>query len=333
MYLRAENRVLRDRIHERRLRFTDTERRRLDLAGEPVGRAALREIATLASPETVLRWYRELVAKKYASNPRSASTTAPTRVSIEAQVLRMARENPSWGYTRIRGALHNLGIEAGRSTIARILKANGLEPAPERGRVASWQMFLEAHRGAIAAADFFTVEVLTLRALVRHYVCFVIDLTTRCVQVAGITRQPDGLWMDRMAAQLTDAYDGFLQRARVLITDRDPLYTTRFRETLKVAGVNVVRIPPRSPNLNAFAERFVRSIKSECLRHIVPLGERHLRDVVREYVEHTNTERNHQGIRNVIPMPARGAGEAGETPVVRRKRLGGLLSYYQREAA
>ena len=181
VFLRAEKRVLRDRIDERRLRFTDAERRMLALAGGPVGRAVLREIASLASPETVLRWYRGLVAKKYSAPNRNTVTTAPKRVSIEAHVLRVARENPSWGYTRIRGALHNLGIEAGRSTIERILKANGLEPAPERGRVPSWQMFLEAHRGAIAAADFFTVEVLTMRGLVRHYVCFVIDLTIRCV--------------------------------------------------------------------------------------------------------------------------------------------------------
>ena len=129
--------------------------------------------------------------------------------------------------------------------------------------------------------------------------------------------------MHRMAAQLTDAYDGFLLRARVLITDRDPLYTTRFRETLKGTGVNVVRVPPRSPNLNAFAERFVRSIKGECLRHIVPLGEAHLREVVREYVEHYNTERNHQGLGNVIPMPARGAGEAGGSPHPHRTWWGG----------
>ena len=177
------------------------------------------------------------------------------------------------------------------------------------------------------------MEVLTARGLVRHYVFFVIDLATRCVHIAGITRQPDGPWMDRIAAHLTDAFDGFLLGKRALITDRDPLYTTRFRETLKAAGVLVTRIPPRSPNLNAFAERFVRSIKSECLRHIVPLGERHLRATVREYVEHYNTERNHQGIGNVIPLrgPERSAGVDG--PVIRRERLGGLLSYYQREAA
>jgi hypothetical protein len=163
VYLRAENRVLRDRMHERRHRFTDSERRTLALAGEPVGRAALRDLATLASPETVLRGYRDLVAKKYAPTRRNAPSTPPTRSSVEADVLRMARGTPSLGYTRIRGALRTLGIDAGRSTIARILKANGLEPAPERGRVPSWRTFLDAHRGAIAAADFFTVEALTMR--------------------------------------------------------------------------------------------------------------------------------------------------------------------------
>lgn len=333
VYLRAENRVLRDRIVERRLRFTKEERRMLALAGEPVGRAALRVIATLASPETVLGWYRELVARKYSAPKAKGASTCPKRRSVEEQVLRMARDNPSWGYTRIRGALRNKGVDAGRSTIARILKSSALEPALEGARIPSWKTFLEAHRGAIAAADFLTVEVLTMRGLIRHVVFFVIDVTNRCVQVAGITRQPEGAWMDRMAAQLTDANDGFLGGKRVLITDRDPLYTARFRESLEAAGTSVVRIPPRSPNLNAFAERFVRWIKSECLRHIVPRSERHLRETVHEYVEHYNNERNHQGIGNVIPMRPSGVGESRETPVVRRKRLGGLLSYYQREAA
>jgi transposase InsO family protein len=245
----------------------------------------------------------------------------------------MARENPTWGYTRIRGALRNIGLDVGRSTIARILKSNGLDPAPERVRIPSWKTFLEAHRGAVAAADLFTVEVLTMRGLIRHYVFFVIDVTTRCVQVAGITRQPDGPWMARMAAHLTDAYDGILLGKRVLITDRDPLYTARFRGTLEAAGTSIVRIPPRSPHLNAFAERFVRSIKSECLRHIVTLSERHLRETVREYVEHYNTERNHQGIGNVIPLPSPERSASPDAPVIRRKRLGGLLSYYHREAA
>lgn len=332
VYLRAENRLLRERIVERRLRFTNEERRMLALAGEPVGRAALRDIATLASPETLLRWYRELVAQKYSA-PSHKRHASPKRNSIEEHVIRMARENPTWGYTRIRGALRNIGLDVGRSTIARILKSNGLDPAPERVRIPSWKTFLEAHRGAVAAADLFTVEVLTMRGLIRHYVFFVIDVTTRCVQVAGITRQPDGPWMDRMAAKLTDAYDGFLLGKRVLITDRDPLYTARFRATLEAAGTSVVRIPPRSPNLNAFAERFVRSIKSECLRHIVPLSERHLRETVRDYVEHYNTERNHQGIGNVIPLPGPKPAASPDAPVIRRKRLGGLLSYYHREAA
>jgi putative transposase len=236
VYLRAENRVLRDRIVERRLRFTNEERRMLALAGESVGRAALRVIATLASPETVLGWYRELVARKYSAPKANGASTCPKRRSVEEQVLRMAKDNPSWGYTRIRGALRNIGVDAGRSTIARILKRNGLHPALERSRIPSWKTFLEAHRGAIAAADFLTVEVLTMRGLIRHVVFFVIDVTNRCVQVAGITRQPEGAWMDRMAAQLTDANDGFLRGKRVLITDRDPLYTVRFRETLEAAG-------------------------------------------------------------------------------------------------
>jgi transposase InsO family protein len=193
-----------------------------------------------------------------------------------------------------------------------------------------WKTFLRTHWGAIAAADFFSVEVLTRAGLVRYLVFFVIDLKTRRVHVAGMSNDPDGVWMARVARNLTDAANGFLRGARHLIVDRDPLYTAQFKMLLRAADVELVRLPARSPNLNAYAERFVGSIRQECLRHIVRLGDRHLREVVREYVEHYHRERNHQGLDNVIPIPSpqRGTGR-----IRRRERLGGILSYYHREAA
>ena len=189
----------------------------------------------------------------------------------------MARENPSWGYTRLRGALANLGLHLGRSTIQRILKEHGIEPAPTRGRTLSWSTFLKAHWDAIAAADFFGVEVLTRAGLVRYLVFFVIELRIRPVRIAGIGCNPQGDWMVQLARNLTDATSGFLKGARHLIVDRDPLYTAQFERTFAAAGVELIRLPPSSPNLNAYAERFVRSVREECLRHIIPLGERHLR--------------------------------------------------------
>jgi putative transposase len=244
----------------------------------------------------------------------------------------MARENPSWGYTRLRGTLSNLGFDLGRSTIQRVLREHGIEPAPLRGRTMPWKTFLKAHWGAIAAADFFSVEVLTRGGLVRHLVLFVVDLKTRRVHIAGVTCRADGERMAQIARNLTDAAACALAGLRHLIVDRDPLYTAQFRSLLQAAGVRVLRLPARSPNLNAHAERFVRSIKHECLRHIVPLGERHLCSVLREFVEHYHAERNHQGLDNVIPFPSRDSLTA-VGPVARKQRLGGLLNFYVRNAA
>ena len=178
-------------------------------------------MASLATPETILRWYRESVAAKYdGSRARSAAGSRPVRGEKVKQLLTMARENPTWGYTRLRGALRNLGSDLGRSTIQRILKEHGIEPAPLRGRTMPWKTFLKAHWGAIAAADFFSVEVLTRGGLVRYLVLFVIDLKTRRVHVAGITSQANGTWMAQIARNLTDAMAGSLRGYRHLIVDR-----------------------------------------------------------------------------------------------------------------
>lgn len=163
----------------------------------------------------------------------------------------MAKENPSWGYTRIRGALFNLGHDIARNTIKAILKERGIEPAPERGRHTTWHTFIKSHFGAIAGADFFTVEVLRGCGLVRYYVFFVLDIGSRRVHVAGVTHQPCDAWMSQIARNLTDCVDGFLGQTRYLILDRDPLYTKAFRTMLKDSGVSIVRLPARSPNLNS----------------------------------------------------------------------------------
>ena len=213
-----------------------------------------------------------------------------------------------------------------------ILLEHGIEPAPERNRTTSWESFLTAHWGAIAAADFLTVEVLTLGGLVRYHVLVVMDLMTRKVEVAGITSEPTGAWMKQVARNLTDAEDGFLRRMRYLVLDRDPVYTAAFRKMLGVSGVKVLRLPARSPNLNAHVERFVLSIKSECLDKIVPLGEAHLRWAVAQYVLHYHSERPHQGLEGELIAEDGRAGPA-EGEVRCRERVGGMLKFYYREAA
>ena len=196
----------------------------------------------------------------------------------------------------------------------------------------SWETFLKDHWGAIAATDSFSVEVLTRSGLVRYFVLFVIDLKTRRVGIAGILARPNDEWTGQIARDLTDCDEGFLKEARYLIHDRDPLFTRSFRETLKFSGVETVKLPARSPNLNAYAERFVRSIKSECLSQIIPLGERHLRHAVKEYAEHYHVERNHQGLNNrLIEKPHRVINL--DSAVECHERLGGVLNYYERRAA
>ena len=331
-YLLEENRILRQQLGDRRLHLTDDQRRRLAVKGKLLGRRLLEKVAGIVTPDRMLAWYRRLVAKKYDGSGKRGTGRPPTDEDLAALVVRMAGENPGWGYTRLRDALRHLGHELGRSTVKRILLDHGIEPAPERGRKTTWSTFIQAHMTEIAAADFFTVEALTLAGLVRYFVFFVIDLETRTVQIAGITSDPHEAWMKQIARNLTDAETGFLRKIRYLILDRDLLYTSAFRGMLKDAGVEPLRLPARSPNLNAFAERFVLSAKRECLGRIVPLGEAHLRRALTEFVGHYHHERHHQGLsgRLIEADPSAGSREGR---VVCRERLGGLLRFYHREAA
>jgi transposase InsO family protein len=240
----------------------------------------------------------------------------------------LATEN-KWGYLRIAGALKNLGHNVARTTIANVLARHGIEPAPERKT--TWKQFLKQHWDVLAATDFFTVEVWRPLGLVRYHVLFVIELATRRVHIAGIAHDPGGAWMEQVARNLTDAFDGFLLGKRYLICDRDPLFTKRLRGILSAAGVATVRLPPRSPNLNPYAERFVLSIKSECLDHLVLFSERQLRRACREYAAHYHRERNHQGLGNrLIEASTLAANDNGK--VVCNERLGGLLKFYRRAA-
>ena len=246
-YIREENPVLREQLGGRRLRFTDAQRRRLATKGQALGRRVLQQLAGLVTPDTILRWYRELIANKYDGTARRGGGRSCTAASLQRLVVQFATENPSWGYTRIRGALRNLGHELGRNTIKRILAEHGLEPAPKRGKAMPWKTFLRAHFGAIAATDFFTVEVLTFSGLVRCVVLFVIDLESRRVHIAGVVRQPHGAWIQQVSRNLVDNVDGFLRGKRYLLHDRDPLFTDAFRAVLRGADVKYLKLPCPQP--------------------------------------------------------------------------------------
>jgi putative transposase len=324
-YWLEENRVLREPVTGRRLRLTDDQRRRLAAKGRRLGRQVLRQVATIVTPDTILRWHRPLIARQWTFTPKRPGRPG-IMPAISSLILRMATENPGWGYTRIQGALNNLGHDVARSTVAKVLKNNGIAPAPDRP--SSWRPFLRAHWGAIAGADFFTSEVWTPRGLVTYYTLFLLDLRSRRVHVAGSTPTPDAGFMAQAARRLIDAVDGFLAGHRVLICDRDAKGTEGFRRIVEGAGVRIVLTPLQAPNANAHAERFVRSIREECLDRLILFGERRLLLALDEFVAHYHGERNHQGLGNTLITLTTPA--AGGTHVRCRDRLGGLLRYYYR---
>jgi transposase InsO family protein len=329
-YLQEENRVLKERLGGRRIRFTDAERRRLARKAYALGRRVLNGLETLITPDTLLRWHRELVASKWNYSHRRGPGRPRIMKTIVDLILRMALENRSWGYTRIRGALANLGHQVGRNTIANVLHEHGIEPAPERDRHTQWSTFLKAHWECLTATDFLSVEVYTIKGLVTYYILFFIDIASRSVHIAGITPHPDNRWMTQIARNVTDAEDGVLRGKHYLILDRDTKYTEEFRNVFVREGTHLIRLPPRSPNLNAFAERFVRSIKSECLNRMIFFGQASLQHAIRHFMAHYHTERNHQGLANQLLQPDLIIEPS--RPVQRRQRLGGMLNYYRRAA-
>jgi putative transposase len=256
-YLQEEVKVLREQLGKKP-RCNDDQRRRLAAKAKKLGPDRLRRFASIVSPQTLLDWHRRLIARKYdGSSHRRSPGRPPTSTEIRELILRMARQNRSWGYTRIQGALQNLGHEVGRGTIAKILKEAGIDPAPDRQKQTTWKKFLRTHLDVLAATDLFSVEVWTALGLVRYHVLFVIRLATREVQIVGFIPEPHEGWMKQMARNLTDGLDGFLAGCRYLIHDRSSLFTPEFGMILESVGIEAVRLPARAPNLNAYAERYV----------------------------------------------------------------------------
>jgi transposase InsO family protein len=252
---------------------------------------------------------------------------------LEALIVRMAQENRSWGYDRIVGALANLGLTVSAQTVGNVLKRHGMAPAPERKTTTTWKEFIRMHMDVLVATDFFTAEVWTLGGLVTYYILFFIHLGSRKVHIAGMTPHPNAAWMMQIARNITMEEWGFLSPGQYLIHDRDGKYCPAFQQIIDTAGVTRVPLPPRSPNLNAYAERWVRSVKEECLSRLILFGEASLRYALAQYVTHFHHEQNHQGKGNVLLFPT--VNQDGEHAGLLqcRERLGGLLKYYTCEAA
>jgi putative transposase len=236
------------------------------------------------------------------------------------------------GYKRIQGAIANLGSVISARAVANTLKEHGIEPAPDRKRQSNWKSFLNAHWDVLASVDFTTVGVWTKKGLVIYYLLFFMELATRRVHFAGLTAHPDEDWLLQVARNVTDAEEGFLRGKRYLLMDRDGKFSELFRMTLVGGGLEPVRLPPHSPNLNSHIERFMRSLKEECLERLIFFGEKGLHAATVSYLDHFLTERNRQGIGNRLITPEAAVGQtAGEIEC--RERLGGMLRYYYRKAA
>src|SRR5438876_9883968 len=251
-------------------------------------------------PQTFLRWHRELVRRKW-TQPRRSPGRPPVDRRVRELVLRFARENPGWGYPRIAGELLKLGLRVSPSTIRRLLLAAGLSPAPRRSGP-SWRQFLRQQAAGMLACDFFTVETISLR---RFYVLFFIELESRRVHLAGCTTNPTGAWVTQQARNLS--FTGVFERMCFLIHDHDSRFAAAFDEVFRSEGIKVIHTPIGAPQANAYAERFVRTVRAECLDWLLILGRRHLETVLRVYTTHYNRQRPHRGLALHPPEPATAA--------------------------
>jgi putative transposase len=285
----------------------------------------------LVTPGTLLRWHRQLVARHWTYARRSPGRPA-VGDELRALVLRLARENPRWGYRRIAGELVGLGVSVSQTTVRKLLGEAGLGPAGARGGL-SWREFLRRQAQSIIACDFFTVETVTLR---RIYVLFFIELGSRRVHLAGVARNPSGAWVTQQARNVAWSLPERATRARYLIHDRDSKFTHAFDEVFRSEGVEVVRTPFRAPKANAVAERFVRTVRAECLDWLLIADRRHLERVLRVYVDHYNCHRPHRALDLRPPganrPPQRLVEHARGGAVRRRDRLGGLIHEYRAAA-
>jgi putative transposase len=281
----------------------------------------------LVQPETLLRWHRRMVHRHW-TYPAAHRGRPRLPDDIQQLIVRLARENPRWGYQRIQGELLRLGVRVSASSIRRVLRAHRLEPAPRRAAT-SWRLFLRQQAIGILACDFFTVDTVFLQ---RMYVLFFIELASRRVHLAGVTGHPTGVWVAQHARNMVASFGGQVVAWKFLIRDRDAKFTRAFDDVWRSIGTEIIRTPVQTPNANAVAERWVGTVRRECLDQLLMVGRRQLVHVLRRYVEHYNQRRPHRSLAHATPVPsecakARSAPNLGR--LRRRDVLGGLIHEYE----
>ena len=282
----------------------------------------------LVTPGTVLRWHRRLVTRNWTCPHRTGRP--PISAEIAVLIERLATENHGWGYQRIQGELRKLGYRVSASTIRRVLKALKIPPAPKRQTDATWRQFLHTQAATMLAADFFHVDCAV--TLQRLYCLFVIEVGSRYVHILGVTAHPDGQWTIQQVRNLLMDLGDRAADFRFLVRDRARQFTESFDTVLTAAGIEAVKIPPRSPRANAFAERFVLTARTEVTDRMLIFSERHLRSVLAEYARHYNGRRPHRSRQLRPPRPDESVADLSQERIKRRPVLGGLINEYQRAA-
>lgn len=323
-YLKAENRILREKL-PKRIKVTPLERQRLLKAGRRLGKA-INELITIVTPRTFARWLQ--LEKESASGKRSTRKPGrpPTADEIRALVVRIAKEN-GWGLTRVLGELKKLRIKLSRQTVKNIILEHGLDPGPKRGE-GTWDEFLKIHAATLWQCDFLSVRTWTQRGLVELYLLVFLNVGSRRVWISAPTAHPHGAWVAQQARNFGSEAAALNLEATILIHDRDGKLTREFDDILKSSGVEVAKLPPMSPNLNAFVERFIQTLRVECLDHFLILGERHLQHLVKQFVAHYHAERPHQSLDNrpltgTPPLPEPSIPPPSPDDVDCHERLGG----------
>ena len=336
-YLRQENKILKSKI-KKRISFTDDERRTLVESAMAMGRDMMDQVVTIVKPKTILAWQKRLENEKWDYSDRRKNNPGRPKIALDIEqiVCRMAREN-EWGYARIQGELEKLDIAISKSSVANILRRNGLPPSPERKGL-SWREFLSRHEAVFLCADMFQKEVWTFRGLITAYVFFVIHLQTRRVLLARATFSPTNQWLKQQIRHVLWACEDQDIKPSFFLRDNDMLYPDEMDVILESSGVNTIKTPFQAPNANAYAERYVLNCKRECLDHLLIFGLKRLQKILDCYTLYFNEHRPHQGIDNKVPSEFKKRQSSdmllniNTGNVMRKDFLGGLLKSYRRVA-
>jgi putative transposase len=333
-YLREQVRVLLEHQEKdnKRIILTNSQRVRVAAKAKRLSRKMLEQCTELFTADTVMRWYHKLIAEKYDGSSKRGKVGRPQiTAEIVNLVITFKEENPRWGFQKITDQIEYLGFIISKTSVKNILIENGYDPEPDLTVRSTWHEFLKSHWDVMAACDYFTIELLVGTKLVRCTVFFVIEFSRRKVFFAPIKLQPDGKYMKQVARILTDCEDGFLKGKRYLIHDRDPLFRTEgFHEILQGSGIEPIRLPAKSPDLNSIAERFVKTVKYECLNYLILSSVKQLEYALTQFQQYYHHERIHQSLGRIIE-PKHNIDNTAEVQCI--ERLGGLLKSYHRLAA